>query len=112
MYSRIYLGADQLSIDKTLVSRRLSTAGMLWKVKEGGGLQQSPTKKERKTLKGRSSNRARTKAAQKWDDYSTLNNSEFGVTEEVLLCKKKEFKSVRPKKKIGRHTNAIIKRFF
>jgi len=110
MYSRIYLGADQLSIDKTLVSRRLSTAGMLWKVKEGGGLQQSPIKKERKTLKGRSSNRARTKAAQKWDDYSTLNNSEFGVTEEVLLCKKKEFKRVRPKKKIGRHTNAIIKR--
>merc|ERR1711865_1137826 len=78
-------------------TRRLSTAGLLWK--------------DKKKIKKKKKNAYQTTKSNKWNNnYSTLN-TEKEVTEDVLLCKKRNDRvRDQPKKRLGRHTQAIMKR--
>jgi len=120
IYSRIYVGAEEstasaktdvegaeevngvrnVRTNETIhgaVTRRLSTAGLLWK--------------DKKKIKKKKKNAYQTTKSNKWNNnYSTLN-TEKEVTEDVLLCKKRNDRvRDQPKKRLGRHTQAIMKR--
>ena len=65
----------------------------------------------KKKIKKKKKNAYQTTKSNKWNNnYSTLN-TEKEVTEDVLLCKKRNDRvRDQPKKRLGRHTQAIMKR--